>query len=577
MPKALPNMLKLNQRNYQFKEYEMIKRLIMLMMLSSVCFGVVSSTTVKSDPLAANGSTVAFTFTFPYEDTSEILVYERVITTGVPDLKTETADYSVSPASSESGGTVTFVTAPESTVTVHIVRATPKTQQNDIDAQTFISLASLEASHDKAMKAIQENAETIDRCIKIPVTDSTGLTTEVGNSVDRVNKNVTFDNDGNAAATSQLAVSSVNATVFGENLVSAPTETAGQAVMGLDDWTATLGLASLSVQDPVFFVTAYGATGDGVTDDTAAVQAAIDAAEVDASTGDSGGTVFFPPGTYLCDSELSVDGSAGITLSGPSLMGNTAILEYTGTGTFLTLARQWSAVMNLKFQGADNASGEGDIAIKLADNKRHNTIRDCWFTDWNTCIEIDGNVHLIDRCDMGFFSDVGITHTGGLHTVIRGCHLDQGEATSVGVDITQGGRVLTIENTLFGTMDIGLRCASFTTISLERCHFEVTGGTFAIDNNDGSNTILLNNCRLEGTIESLSSDWIIQSGWVDASDLNILDPGASVWTMTAVRNMHPGHFTTGLGRLIWTDSEVLMWEGEILTYENEPIYLSPNF
>lgn len=77
---------------------------------------------------------------------------------------------------------------------------------------------------------------------------------------------------------------------------------------GLSGWSGWSGLvgapgATGAKGDPPWYnVKTYGAVGDGVTDDTSAVQDAVDAAIVD------GGCVYFPTGTYKLTSEIDVDG-----------------------------------------------------------------------------------------------------------------------------------------------------------------------------------------------------------------------------------------------------------------------------
>ena len=64
------------------------------------------------------------------------------------------------------------------------------------------------------------------------------------------------------------------------------------------------GEAPIPSNPPTHNVRDYGAVGDGITDDTAALRAALLAAKVA-----GGGVVFMPAGTYVVTSTLAVNGS----------------------------------------------------------------------------------------------------------------------------------------------------------------------------------------------------------------------------------------------------------------------------
>ena len=107
----------------------------------------------------------------------------------------------------------------------------------------------------------------------------------------------------------------------------------------------------------------YGAVGDGATDDTAAVQAAITA--IAAST--AGGTLFFPRGTYKITSTLTVPyPSNGFRMRGASPVmqyqsGASKLLYTAATGSLLTFysPSNWE-LADLEFD-YNNALFTGDL------------------------------------------------------------------------------------------------------------------------------------------------------------------------------------------------------------------------
>ncbi|MFD4547275.1 glycosyl hydrolase family 28-related protein [Streptomyces sp. NPDC058466] len=115
----------------------------------------------------------------------------------------------------------------------------------------------------------------------------------------------------------------------------------------------TSALGWVSVKDP-----AYGATGDGVTDDTAAIQAAIN------SLGSQGGTVYLPPGSYLLNgsSGLSISTNA-VTLRGAGPEASKILIGSGFTGsTAISVTDSNAQVMDLSVNGASSTTASNPAA-----------------------------------------------------------------------------------------------------------------------------------------------------------------------------------------------------------------------
>ena len=303
---------------------------------------------------AGNGApgvpgTLVFAVPFRFLAIGDLVVLVRVDATGVSTTMTLDTNYSVAGEGAAAGGTVTFLIEdgePQTGETLIIYGSPAMTQLVDYISGGTFPAESHEEALDRLTLQSTRTREIAERAL--PLTD---VSTD-GSGQYNANSNRISSLGTPTATTDATTKTYVDALVNNTALGPAPT--------GL---IATGSVTSRLLADrwgEIKNVKDYGATGDGVTNDTVAIQAAVNAAV------SAGGSVVFPPGVYSVSTVTVATGLRVLdctngTLKAQAATGTSGVLSFTSVSGATISARIDMSVAGA--QKAIHADGVSDCVF----------------------------------------------------------------------------------------------------------------------------------------------------------------------------------------------------------------------
>lgn len=251
----------------------------------------------------------------------------------------------------------------------------------------------------------------------------------------------------------------------------------------------------LSVKD-------FGATGDGSTDDTTAIQAALDGA--------GKRTVYFPAGTYNVTSTLTIDSATdtGLSLVGE---GQSTIISYTGTTSNIPVIKYeggsnsaFLTIENFKIENTYRTGDtvlngivgiqvgkQDDVATTGVGGTCNVTIRKIQSLYFEEHIDIysESDQVTIEECYAFVWTGTAIKSqiagaaivSGAANSAVRikNCHLSGGQANSLG--IRHLGAACSVTGCVIQSAAIinGIRMVNCETFTITDNYFEGATGTTA--------------------------------------------------------------------------------------------------
>jgi len=339
----------------------------------------ISSTVRIAGPFTGNGVTTTFPFSYKVFSTADVQVIRLTISTGIETTLTIVTDYTITlngDQDSNPGGNIVMVTPLLALYKLTATSDIANLQPTDLTNQGGFYPEVITDALDRATIQIQQISDIGDRTLKIPISDG-ALNMELPTAASRANSFLAFGATGlptvvtagssgapttmtrqNFSGTgSQVAFTLASDpgalgnsaevfiggvyqnrttyTISGTTLTfsAAPvlgtdniefvnflTDQIGSTSADLVTYTpagtgAVARSAQAKMRDTVS-VKDFGAVGDGVADDTAAIQAAITA-----TNPTSGGGVYLPSGTYKVTSTINV-ANQRVTICGDGVSTN---------------------------------------------------------------------------------------------------------------------------------------------------------------------------------------------------------------------------------------------------------------
>ncbi|PCJ98572.1 MAG: hypothetical protein COA45_07585 [Zetaproteobacteria bacterium] len=428
----------------------------------------------------ADGVDTDYTYSFPIFASEDMHVFF--------DGAEQVSGFTINGAGQTLGGSVTFDAPPASGVIITLTRQLSIERVTDYLEGGDFSARSINNELDYIIASLQQVNRENDLMLRYSDYETPGNAVLPDRAV-RANKALGFDGNGDLVAVSL------------EGSMAAP------------DFTATGSGASTRTSADKFSdmvsIKDFGAVGDGLVDDTIAIQNALTAHDA----------VFVPEGVYLLTATIRLNARQSLIGAGQSsvLQGNSNLFN------IIEIVEDYVSISDLRIE-------QGDVGIKLFGLTRpvvQCAIMDVTIVAPNTGVQLDGYTDTNKPCYWNSFTRVLVEQpaVNGFHLTKSGAgdtpnanKFHSCRAYSLGADITGAG--FYVEHGSFNNSFID-------------CEANVKGtaqGCFIIGTN--SNKTLLINPYAESN--NLVPNIKLEAGSIETSIYNLLSvsDGAAIWDLS---------------------------------------------